>query len=486
MPSRRRPLGTFEPEEREILVYSRSMRRHSLLLAAVLAAVTGVGAQEPLPLIPLDQLPEAPRTAIGGALEDARSHPWHPHRLGRLAMLLHAWEQYETAALVYAGAAAAERRFDWLYLAGVVETRLARHTEAAKLLREAVMLEPTSVPARLALADALFASDAIDAAFAEYARLTDGPGAPHARYGVGRVLAARGDGAGAVRELRAAVALYPEFGAAWYALGMALRNSGLVEEARAALARAQEFGARWPAVDDPLMAQVRSLRNDASAHAERGIQRERQGDVTGAIQAYEAAVAADPATVAPRVNLIALYGRQRDWPKAAAHYDALTSAGETVPAEAHFNQGVCLAAQGRLDAAADLFRLAVSSNPQYASAWSNLGQIAEMRGRIEEAEAHYRHAVEQAPGDAMARFNLARMLIARQKYGDAIATLQPVAVRDLPERPQYLFALATAHVLSGDVVTGRRYAVEARDLARARGRNELADSIDRELARLGQ
>ena len=116
----------------------------------------------------------------------------------------------------------------------------------------------------------------------------------------------------------------------------------------------------------------------------------------------------------------------------------------------------------------------------------NLGQIAEMRGRIEEAETQYRHAVEQAPGDAGARLNLARMLIARQKYAEAITTLQPVVGRDLPDRPQYLFALATAHVLSGDVATGRGYAVEARDLARARGRNELADSIDRELARLGQ
>jgi tetratricopeptide (TPR) repeat protein len=267
---------------------------------------------------------------------------------------------------------------------------------------------------------------------------------------------------------------------------MARRNAGLRDEASAALAKAQEFGARWPAVDDPLLTQVRALRDDASAHAERGLQRERQGDVTGAIQAYEAALAVDPATVAPRVNLIALYGRQRDWPKAAAQYDALTSAGVTVPAEAHFNHGVCLAAQGKIDAAAALFHLALSLNPQYAGAWSNLGQIAEMRGRIEEAETHYRQAVEQAPADAAPHFNLARMLIAGRKYAEAIAVLQPVVGRDVPERPQYLFALATAHVLSGDVSTGRGYAIEARNLARARGRHDLADSIDRELARLGQ
>jgi tetratricopeptide (TPR) repeat protein len=469
-----------------VLVYPHSMVRHSLVLAALVAAVAGVGAQQPLPTVPLDQLPEAPRRAIGSALEDARAYPSDPQRLGRLAMLLHAWEQYGTASAVYARVAAEDRRFDWFYLAGVVESRLARHVEAAKLLREAVALNPASVPARLALADALFASDEIDAAQAEYARLTDGPGAPHAHYGVGRALAARGDTAGALRELEAAVGLYPEFGAAWYAIGMTRRSAGLREEARAALAKAQEFGARWPAVSDPVMARMRALRDDASAHAERGLQREREGDLPGAIQAYEAAVAVDPATIAPRVNLIALYGRQQDWPKAAAHYDSLTASGVTVPAEAHFNQGVCLAAQGRMDEADQLFRLAVSLNPQYASAWSNLGQIAEMRGRIEEAETDYRQAVEQAPADAGPRFSLARMLIARRKYAEAITTLQPVVGQDLPDRAQYLFALATAHVLAGNVATGRSYAVEARDLARARGRYELAESIDRELARLGQ
>jgi tetratricopeptide (TPR) repeat protein len=470
-----------------VLVYPRRMgRRHCLLLAAWVAAATSVGAQQPLPAVPLDTFPEAPRKALGRALDDARADPADPQRLGRLAMLLHAWEQYETASLLYARAAAAERRFEWFYLAGLVETRLARHVDAAKLLKEAVALDPTSVPARLALADALFASDEVDAALALYTRLTDGPGAPHARYGLGRALAARGDTAGALRELETAVALYPEFGAAWYAIGMARRNAGLRDEAGAALAKAQEFGARWPSVDDPLVSHVRALRDDASAHAERGLQRERQGDVTGAIQAYEAALAVDPATVAPRVNLIALYGRQQEWRKAAAHYEALTYAGATVPAEAHYNHGVCLAAQGKIDAAADLFQLAVSLNPQYAGAWSNLGQIAEMRGRIEEAETHYRQAAEQAPADAAPHFNLARMLIARRKYAEAIAALQPVVARDVPERPQYLFALATAHVLSGDVPTGRGYAVEARDLARAGGRHELADSIDRELARLRQ
>jgi tetratricopeptide (TPR) repeat protein len=449
------------------------------------SAATAV-AQPALPNIPLEQFPEAPRRVIGAAVDEARAHPDDAARLGHLAMLLHAWEQYEAATAIYERARGREARFDWFYLGGLVEARRAQHAEAARLLEQAVKLAPDHVPARLALADALFAAGGTDAALAAYTPLTTGPGAPHAHYGVGRALAAEGDAAAALRELDQALALYPEFGAAWYARGMSLRALGRIDDAKAALAKAQEFGARWPAVEDPLLALVRALREDATAHAERALSLERQGEVAGAIREYEAAVAADPGHAASHVNLIALYGRQQDWTRAAAHYRALVDAGGNPPAEAHFNYGICLAAQGQLEPAADLFQKALAINPQYTSAWLSLGQIAEMSGRIDEAETSYRRAVEQAPADPAARFNLARMLIAGRQYSEAIAILAPVSDRDLPDRPRYLFALATAYVLSGDVATGRERAIVARDLARQKGQRELAEAIERELGKLGQ
>ena len=76
-------------------------------------------------------------------------------RVGHLGMVLQAWEQFDSAAVVYARARSLERRFDWFYLGGLVETRLAHHEAAARLLADAVKLSPDSVPARLALADAL-------------------------------------------------------------------------------------------------------------------------------------------------------------------------------------------------------------------------------------------------------------------------------------------------------------------------------------------
>jgi len=461
-------------------------RGRCTLLAGVIAVLTAASASaQGLPAIAIETYPAVSREPIAQALAEVRAHPADAARVGHLAMLLHAWGQYETAAGVYARARALERRYDWFYLAGLVETRLAHHAAAARLLAVAVRLAPGSASARLALADALFESGEVDAATREYSSLINGPGAPHAHYGLGRSLAAKGEKESALREIEVAVQLFPEFGAAWYAEGMVLRGLGRSAEARKALKRAQQFGAAWPSVDDPAVARMRALRDDAGPHMKRGLSLQKQGDVAGAIAEYEAAIAVGPQQGAAHVNLIALYGRQQSWEKAESHYRALEPIGP-VPAEAHYNFGICLAAQRKGAEAADMFRKALAVNPHHAGAQSALGQLAEVEGRVDEAEASYRKAAAAAPGDPVIRFNIGRMLIARRQYQDAIAELDPLKSADHPDRPRFLFGLGTAYVLSGDVATGRKYSVEARNLARERGQNDFADAVERELAKLPQ
>jgi superkiller protein 3 len=398
------------------------MRVLLVALAVLLAASPRLDAQS-LPHLALESFPDTSRRAIAPAYDDAVAHPDDAGRIGRLAMLLHAWEQFDAAAAAYARARQLDPSFNWFYLGGQVEARLAHQRDAARLLAEAVRLNPDSVAARLALADALLEAGDGDAA-REYAKLTTGASAPHAHYGLGRALEARGDHEGACAHLKTAVELYPEFGAAWYSLGMVQRNMGQVDNARQSLARAQQYGARWPAVDDPLMVRVRALRDDPEAHAERGLALQKQGNVAAAIAEYEAAVAASPDLVSAHANLISLYARQQDWARAEAHYQAALHGGAPV-AEAHYNFGMALAMQGRKEAAAEAYKKALAINPQYANAWSGLGQLAEMDGRLGEAESSYRKAAEQAPADPLIRFNIARMLIATQRYREAIAELQP-------------------------------------------------------------
>ena len=443
-----------------------------------------MAAQAPsLPKIDLASYPPVSRAPIARALDAVQTRPNDADAVGRLAMTLHAWEQFETAAVVYTRARALAPRFEWFYLGGLIEARLAHHRQAAQLLEEALARSPDVLPARLAFADALFEAGDIAKARTVYGALATGATEPHARYGLGRCVAASGDDANALEELNAAVRLFPEFGAAWYTRGMALRRLGRTDEARDSLAKAQQYGTRWPAVEDPLMAHVRELRDDAAAHSDRAFAFQARGETGRAIEEYEAAVAADQTWARARVNLIALYCGQRQWSNAEKHFQALVDLGQRV-AEAHYNFAVCLAAQGETTRAAGEFHTALEINPQYAQAWLAQGQLAEKDGRLDEAENSYRKAAEQAPDDLVTQFNLARMMLARRDSQQAIAVLERIATRDDPNRARVLFALATAHVQAGDIAAGRRYAVEARDLARSRGQIDLANAIERDLARL--
>ena len=314
---------------------------------ALSAALPGAQA---LPPVAVESYPPAARDPLTKALTEARDHPDDPARVGALAMLLQAWEEWASAAAVYTRARTLERRFDWYYLGGVAETHQAHYADAAILLAQAVQLEPSSVPARLNLADALFESGALDESERLYAVLAEEPAAEaHARYGLGRVRAGHGQFQAAVTEFDAAVRLYPEFGAAWYARGLALRNLNRLDDARESLARGQTYGARWPAVEDPLLAHVRALRGDGGAHMMRGLALERQGDVAGATAEDEAAVEVNPELAQAHINLIALYGRQQEWSKAEAHYDAAVKLGSGL-ADANYNYGVLQVAQGKMDA----------------------------------------------------------------------------------------------------------------------------------------
>jgi tetratricopeptide (TPR) repeat protein len=268
---------------------------HSYGAVFALGLLCGPASAQSVPDLRLDAYPPVSREPIGRAWADVRAHPDDPARLGRLGMVLQAWEQWTAAADAYARARTLERRYEWNYLGGVVAARVAHHAEAAVLFREAVALSPSSTPARLKLADALLESGALDAAQREYASaLADPLAGPHAHYGLGRILAVRGQHAAATAQFDEAVRLYPEFGAAWYARGLAQRNLARLDEARESLSRAQQYGTRWPGVDDPFLAQVNVLRTDPDARVERGVQLERRGDLQGAIREHEAARAEDP------------------------------------------------------------------------------------------------------------------------------------------------------------------------------------------------
>ena len=450
-----------------------------------LSAAAPQAARPPLPRLAFDSFPAPTREVLARAYKDAAARPNDAEAVGALARLLHAWEQWETAHEAYARAQMlAPRTFAWHYLDAIVLQRLARNTEAAGRLEQALTISPSDVPARVKLAEALLESTNLDRSQQTFESLRGVPASePAAELGLGRIAAARGRHDEAVAHLERAVTLFPEWGAAYYALALSYRALGRRDDAQRALERQAQYGPRWPAIEDPVLATVTALRDDAQTNLQRGLKLADAGDLPGAIAAHEAALALDPSIAQAHANLIALYGRARDWQKGEAHYRTVVALGFNL-ADAHYDYGVLLGLQERWEPAADAYRKAIAVNPRHAGAHNNLGQILERQQQLEAAAAEYRQSVNAQPTFRLARFNLGRMLIALARPDEAVIELGKLTEPRDAEAPRYLFALATAHVRAGHRDEGIRWATDAKQLAVEHGQHELAAAIERDLARL--
>ena len=436
-----------------------------------------------MPKLSLEAYPAEIRRDLARPYENVRAHPDDPDAVGSLARVLQAWEQWETAHEVYTRAISlAPTSFDWHYLDACVLERLARPQDAVVHLRDALKIRPDYAAARVRLADALLSAGQLGESRTLFAALAREPQAePLGLFGLGRILAAEGKHEQAVQAIQQAIALFPEWGAAHYSLALSLRALGRRDEAQHALQRHVQYGARWPAVPDPVLSSVSSLRNDSAVRFRTARSLAEQGDLNGAIAEFESVLADDKSSALAHSSLVKLYGRVGNWAKADEHYRAAVALGSGL-SELHYDYGVLLGLQQKWDEAQDAYRRAIAINPVYPEAHNNLGQILERNRQFDAALTEYRTAVLDRPTFRLARLNVGRMLIALGRLDEAITELQKITEPRDAEAPRYLFALSTAYVRAGRKEEGIRWASDARQLALQFGDTALAAAIERDLA----
>lgn len=438
-----------------------------------------------LPQLTFDALPSSVRGGLEEAYKAARADPRDPTAVGRLGMMLHAYEQYRSAQLCYRRARElAPRSVSWTYLSAVVAAELGESREASALFRRVLELDPDYWPARLGLADALMTAGDLDRSQVEYGGLVrDFPELALAHYGLGRLLANRRQGSAAIEHYQRAVDLEPQFGPAHYALALACRDEGAADCAKAHLDAYRQFGTRRPLPADQLLDQVRALKGTARDLLAEGARLGRAGLLQEAIAVHLKAIAADPSDAQAHVNLISLYGRIGQTNKAEEHYRAALALGSSL-AEAYYNYGVLLVSGSRHDAAADAFRQALGVDPFHAQSHNNLAALLAAEGKLDEAAVHYRQALANDPQHRGARVNLARVLMTLGQPREAIEQLRKVLLPEDDETPRYMYALSTAYFAAGDSTQASRYAAEALSRAREHKQTELAARIEQSLQRI--
>jgi len=438
-----------------------------------------------LPRLTLDNFSPGVRQQIEDAYSLARSHADDAGASGRLGMVLQTYGLFEEATICYRRAVQLEpNSFSWTYYLGAAEADQGRCDIATSALRLALRIDPNYVPAKLRLANCLLVSADWDASGKLYAEIAEqNPDNADAFYGLGRVRAAKHDLPGASEAYRKATGLYPDFGAAHYALALTYRMLGMADQAEEQLRLYQKNKTGVPPAGDPLMAEVRAFNHSATYQVQYGAELERQGKLGESAEAHEKALEIDPRLVQAHINLIELYGRLGQFEKAEQHYNAAIRI-EPGSLESYYNYGVLLLSAEKYPQAEEAFRKTIEINPFHAGAHNNLGYLLERQSNFPEAEAEYRKAIENKPSDRQAHFNLGRILVNQKKFREGIQELQKTIEPEDDSTPRYVYALGAAFARSGDRQNALRYIRQARDGAAARGQSTLLTSIERDLRTL--
>lgn len=428
------------------------------------------------------------REQVQQAYREVEARPKDPDANGRMGMLLHAFEQYESAELCYRRARILDpKRFQWAYYLGLTLAIDGKNAEAAAALRDAVGLDPGYLPGRLKLLEVLLTLGRLDESqtIGESIVKENRQFAP-VHYWLGRVASAKKQEAASIEEYRKACQLWPSYGTAHYALALACQRSGAAAEARQHMAAYQKYKADGdPQPEDPLLESVRSLDNSALAHLMKGVDLENAGQLNEAIAEHEQAVKQDPKLAQAHANLIALYGRVGRAESAEREYRATVEINPNLP-QSHYDYGVFLVNQQRFREAELAFRKALESSPKYAEAHSNLGAMLEREGKTEEAVQHYRAAIENKPNFRMAHFQLGRLLLAKKRTSEAIAELSQTLTPEDADTPRFLYGLGVAYAEAGDYANAERYLRSAGQRAASMGQNQLASQIEMSVRKVEQ
>ncbi|MCC3407550.1 MAG: tetratricopeptide repeat protein [Microcoleus sp. PH2017_10_PVI_O_A] len=198
----------------------------------------------------------------------------------------------------------------------------------------------------------------------------------------------------------------------------------------------------------------------ADAELRLGRDLQQQGNLGGAIECYQRAIAIDPNYAAAHSNLGVVKQQSGRLTEAIAHYrQALEidpNLGETAS-----NLGSALAEAGENEGAIAEYERALSLNPNCAEALVNLGLLREEQGDVAEACSLYEQAIQVNPDCAVAYLNLGIVLEeqgeeAGANYDRAIANYQ----RAIALEPNYVDALhnlAYASIRQGRIADAIAY-----------------------------
>ena len=354
------------------------------------------------------------QTREGDRAERARAH-------GRLGMLYHAYRLYHAADVCYTNAGILDDKDPrWPYLGGLVMRRLGEYDQARLLLSEAVRLDPEHTAALLGLGELELMGNRGQVAEGLFQQVLDQErDQTSALIGLGRIQHDRGDFPRALAYYKRAAEREPDATAVHYLMAMTYRDMGREQKAAEAMAAR---GEGLPVLEDPLLAEIETMRNDPEAMRLRGFQAARMGRYAEAVQYYREALARAPEDARIWINLAHCFRRLSNEEEARLSYQKALEFGDDADTmtAAHIQLGDMAGGQ----AGFDHYRAALETNPHDLVANFRIAEAMRAMGRADEALPYYRRILEDHPHLDHVRLGRAVSLIRLGLWQETVATLE--------------------------------------------------------------
>lgn len=339
----------------------------------------------------------AARSRLEASPRDARAN-WE------LGALYELYQRPEGSRICYLRASLLDpRALQWTYHLGRVEQTFGDPVAAVAALERAVSIEPYP-PALALLGQAYMDSGDLEAAKGCFDQILQrNPRSCSGLLGLGRILAERGDHAGAVGRYNEALSVAPRHGPLHYAAGISRRALGDEEVARQHFEFAQENG---PANPDPdrLLAEVMRLRVGATQDFGEASRLVQEGQAALAVPILNRILGRDPDHAAAQALLAKAQMSLGD-PSAIREYER---AVELNPSNIDILRPYALLLlRGNAHAAAERYmKQVIQLGGDHADDHHILGVTFLKQNRLMEARTSFERALERDPQHAEARQGL--------------------------------------------------------------------------------
>jgi tetratricopeptide (TPR) repeat protein len=358
---------------------------------------------------------------------------------GTLGQIYQAYGFNDSALASYQNAAKLEpQSFRWQYYAGYLH-QLDGDTESA--LREyqrAVTLKPNSATTMLRLGNLELGANHLESAKSWFAKsmAQRNLSAAAAMTGLGKIALIEHRYPAALKYFNDALGREPQASSIHYQLAMTYRALGDLRQMQENM---QARGEVEPTIHDPLLDEIRVLKQGKVGLLERGSAAIREKRFSDAIAAYRQLVKIDPSAISYMYLGVALA-------KAGQGSEALqqyTHASQLDPnnAPVQYNIGILLIDAGKEELAIPHFQEAIRLDPGLADYHFQLANLLMRRKKDEEAGREYGIVASLEPQNGFARLMQAMAAVHAGAYSQARTLLEDASVA-LPQDPDIANALA--------------------------------------------